>query len=130
MRDDHSPYFYLPGGRVTLHETAEAAVLREVREELEIDAAIVRPLWFAQSFFEEDVSHERFHELCLYYLVDVGDRLAAHGDCFTLHEGGRKRHEFRWLIFAEAREAYLYPNFIKSRLAALPEALEIVTEME
>ena len=34
MRDERSPYFYLPGGRVKLGETAEAAVLREVWEEL------------------------------------------------------------------------------------------------
>ena len=45
MRDERSPYYYLPGGRVKLFETAEEAVLREVREELLIDARIVRPLW-------------------------------------------------------------------------------------
>lgn len=46
MHDENAPYFYLPGGRVELHETAEAAVLRELKEELEIDAEIMRPLWF------------------------------------------------------------------------------------
>lgn len=50
MHDDRSPYYYLPGGRVQLHETAEAAVLREVKEELSIDAKILRPLWLNQSF--------------------------------------------------------------------------------
>lgn len=60
----------------------------------------------------------------------MGDKLAAHGDSFVLHEDGRKRHAFRWLTFAEAREAYLYPNFIKSRLDALPETLEMIIEIE
>ena len=27
MKDERSPYYYLPGGRVMLHETAEEAVL-------------------------------------------------------------------------------------------------------
>ena len=35
MQDERSPYYYLPGGRVSLHETAENAVLREIKEELE-----------------------------------------------------------------------------------------------
>ena len=44
MHDERSPYFYLPGGRVRMGERAEDAVLREVREELGIEARIVRPL--------------------------------------------------------------------------------------
>lgn len=33
MQDELSPYAYLPGGRVKLHETAEEAVLREFIKE-------------------------------------------------------------------------------------------------
>lgn len=58
MKDERSPYYYLPGRRVNLHETAESAVIREVKEELNIDAEIDRPLWLNQSFFIEDVNHE------------------------------------------------------------------------
>ena len=38
MKDYRTPYYYLPGGRVQMGETAEAAVLREVLEELNIEA--------------------------------------------------------------------------------------------
>ena len=71
MRDERSPYYYLPGGRVSLHETAQEAVMREVREELGVSAEIARPLWLNQSFFIEDVSGEKYHELCLYFLMDI-----------------------------------------------------------
>ena len=43
MHDERSPYYYLPGGRVRMGETAEHAVIREVEEELNIKAKIVRP---------------------------------------------------------------------------------------
>lgn len=59
MHDEVSPYYYLPGGRVLLHETAEEAIVRELREELGVEAAIVRPLWLCQSFFTEDVKQEK-----------------------------------------------------------------------
>lgn len=51
MKDEGSSYFYVPGGRVKMNETAETAVLRELKEELGIDGEIIRPLWLNQSFF-------------------------------------------------------------------------------
>ena len=53
MHDERSPYFYLPGGRVKMGETAEHAVIREVQEELNITPKIVRPLWLNQAFLRK-----------------------------------------------------------------------------
>ena len=52
-------------------ETAEAAVVREVQEELEITPEIICPLWLNQAFFTEDVDGLHYHELCLYFLMDI-----------------------------------------------------------
>ena len=71
MQDDRSPYFYLPGGRVMMGETAEQAVVREVQEELGITPEIIRPLWLNQAFFKEDVDLLNYHELCIYFLMDI-----------------------------------------------------------
>ena len=71
MKDERSPYFYLPGGRVQMGETAEHAILRELDEELQIKPEIVRPLWFVQNFFTEDVDKLNYHEICIYFLVDI-----------------------------------------------------------
>ena len=130
MQDERSPYYYLPGGRVTLHETVENAILRELREELEINAEIVRPLWLSQSFFEEDVSHQRYHEICLYYLMDISKTdLLEKGGQFVLQERHHV-HRFRWLPLEQLEGEYLYPLFIKERIFDLPSQLTLLTEFE
>ena len=50
MRDERSPYYYLPGGRVQMNEPAEQAVVREIQEKLGVQVAVGRPLWLSQSF--------------------------------------------------------------------------------
>ncbi len=130
MRDERSPYYYLPGGRVQLHETAEAAVLREIQEELGVIATIVRPLWLNQGFFKEEVSAETYHELCLYYLADVTETdLLSRGTSFVCHDGG-KELQFEWLPFDALKSTYFYPLFLKEKIFNLPDTLTILEEYE
>ena len=130
MKDDGIGHYYLPGGRVQLHETTDAAVVREMREELRITAKIVRPLWLNQSFFTLDGTDERFHEVCMYYQMDVTETgLLEKGDVFSCEEGGHV-HTFEWMPFEALKDAYLYPLFIKEQIFCLPETLTLMTEFE
>jgi len=130
MHDDRSPYYYLPGGRVTMGETAEDAVLREVQEELHITAKIDRPLWLNQAFFTEDVDHLRYHELCIYFLMDISEtNLLERGNVFTVNEG-KRTHTFEWLEFDRLKDEYFYPVFLKKEIYNLPDSLTLRTEIE
>ena len=130
MHDERSPYYYLPGGRVHLGETAEQAVLREMEEELGVRARILRPLWLNQGFFTEDVDKLRYHELCLYFLIDVSETdLPERGETFTRTEGCHT-HDFEWLPFARLQEEYFYPIFLKTEIFHLPEQFTRRTELE
>lgn len=130
MRDDRSPYYYLPGGRVAFGETAENAVIREVQEEVGVTPKILRPLWLNQAFFTEDVDHLNYHELCIYFLMDISDTdLLARGEIFTAKEGHRT-HVFEWLEFDRLKDEYFYPTFLKKEIFNLPDVFTIRTEME
>ena len=129
-KNKSTTYYFLPGGRVKLHEDAETAIRRELYEELGIVGKIVRPLWLNQGFFTEDVTKERFHELCIYYLIDVSDTdLPNRGTTFVRYEG-EKRYHYEWIPLERLKDEYLYPLFIKEKIHDLPQNLTILAEYE
>lgn len=130
MHDERSPYYYLPGGRVAIGETAENAVIREIREELGVTPKIVRPVWLNQAFFTEDVNNLHYHELCIYFLMDITNTdLSSRGKNFTTNEGDRI-HTFEWLEFAQLKDEYFYPVFLKKDIFNIPDVFTVCTETE
>ena len=130
VRDERSPYRYLPGGKVRLGETAEHAAVREIEEELGITPRIVRPLWLNQGFFSEDVDKLTYHELCVYFLLDIsGTDLAERGERFTLREESHTL-EFEWVAIERLKDEYFYPGFLKTEIADLPELFPLRSEFE
>ena len=128
LKDEGGPYYYLPGGRVKLHENTEEALKREMNEELKIEAEVIRPLWLHQNFFK--IKEEKYHEICLYFLVDISKTdLLKKGETFSLHDG-EKQLDFKWIDFEDLKDEYIYPTFIKKEILNLPENLTILTDYD
>lgn len=83
-----------------------------------------------QGFFNEDVDKLNYHEICIYFLMDISNTgLLEKGERFTLHEG-RHIHDFEWLAFERLADEYFYPIFLKTSIFDLPKQFVIRTEYE
>lgn len=111
MKDDRSPYFYLPGGRVHKGEAAEDAILHELPEELGGDRSfrIIRPVFLVQSFFTDDTDGVPYHELCLYFLIVFG-KPTFRRDSLPVGRGIGFTRSVGWHPTASARSIFIRPS--------------------
>lgn len=128
MKDVNQSYYYIPGGRVKLHEQSEEAIKRELLEELSMDVRIKRLLWVNENFFVEDMLKEKFHEICFYYLLELtNDQLLKNGEAFVVYED-EKVHHYLWKHIDCLSEIELYPLFLKEKIRELPRQIEHIVE--
>jgi len=122
-------YFYsLPGGRVEFMENTENTLIREMKEELNIDVEIKQLLWIGEHFFE--LYGVRYHEICYYYLMDSDDiNLKVNESVFEIVENNRI-FEFKWVQVCELNKEVFYPIFIKERVNNLPKSIEKFVEID
>lgn len=131
MTDERSPYYYLPGGRVRMNEESTKAMEREMKEELEVDVEVSRLLWIVENFFTEQQSGEQFHEIGMYYLLQLKElELLSRGHEFIMYEEGYKKLTFTWIPLEEVKGLNLYPLFLKERIMNLPQVAEHLVEVK
>ncbi|MBZ9625928.1 NUDIX hydrolase [Clostridium sp. FP2] len=131
MKDEHSPYYYIPGGRVAMNELSEDAIIREIREELNTAVKVNRMLWVNENFFHEEILDENFHEICFYYLLDItDDKLTNKGNKFILKDTDKHNHSFYWEDIDKINDLNIYPLFIKNNILQLPKEIDHLLEMK
>lgn len=119
-------YQLLPGGGVEAGETSDAALLREMREELEADVRIGRLLWCVENLFTLD--GERAHEFAFFWEMTLPSGVASvRRATFEAFDGG-VRQRFTWVPIAEVAPAGLLPAFLSTELRELPERTQFLVE--
>ena len=131
MTDERSPYYYLPGGRVSMNEERTMAIKREIKEELDVEVEATQLLWIVENFFVEQQSQEQFHEIGMYYLLQLTEEdILKRGQEFIMNEGGYKKLSFLWLPLEKIKHLNIYPLFLKERIMNLPQVPEHLVEIK
>ena len=118
-RAEAETFWTLPGGRVEFGESAQDALVRELREELGAQARVERLLWVVENFFTYE--RQPYHELAFYFLVALPPDSAVYAATSTF--GGQEPGTtliFEWHALASLPALELYPSFLRNGLQAPP----------
>ena len=120
-RMENYDFWLLPGGRVEMLEGTQEAVLREIKEELGVNASVDRLVAITESFF--DMRQVTFHEIAFNYLLKVPENsklLQMQGE-FSGIEGDKYR--FKWFDREMLRQLPIKPRYMIPTLQTLPKEL-------
>lgn len=126
--DERDSFYSLPGGRIEKMEASEAALRREMREELGVAVKVERLVWVVENFFTYQAVD--VHELAFYYLFSLGDmaRRFPVGRPFTCLDEAQLR--FEWLPLAALGTTRLLPSFLCTGLLTLPPNITHIVHVE
>lgn len=120
-RAAHENFWTFPGGGGEMGEASADTLVREMREELGTEATVGRLLWSVENFFRFE--GRDWHELGLYYLMDLPDSVPFHPEEIVHRiRDGKNDLEFRWVeARREALDALVVPPlFIAGEIENLP----------
>lgn len=111
--------YCLPGGYVSLGETSEEGMLRELKEEVGCSFKIDKFMGISESLFTNRRG-ENIHEIGLYYykvkLVDDGDINLINLNRVEDDHGFIINHHFKWISINELENIKLLPDKINKEL--------------
>ena len=100
--------YYTIGGAIQVNERTEDAVVREVKEELDVKAEALQLAFVVENRFEQDgVS---YHNIEFHYLVDLLE------DAPLTMQEDEKRQPCEWIDLDKLQNIQLVPAFLKTVL--------------
>jgi ADP-ribose pyrophosphatase YjhB (NUDIX family) len=129
MRNLVEEYWFVPGGRAEIGESAATALAREIAEELGVPARVERLIWINENFFS--IGETYHHELALYFSVAIPAEV--HSDLsttFYIDEADGSRFEVAWHRRDALKEVHLVPGFLTEALTKIPSGIQHVVHVD
>lgn len=104
-RKPDEDFYFFPGGNIELDETAEATLIRELKEELNITPARVYFIGKVENIFEQD--NQRFHETNFAFEVEPKEYL----------DKSLENHiNFFWIDLEKIKQEKILPEALKEKI--------------
>ena len=119
--NDIEKYYYTIGGGVKLGETAQKAVLREVKEETGVAYKIDRLVFISENFFKRDdgmLKDLECHEITFYFLMKPRGTQTLKSNSKTANNTIEEK--MIWLPIDKLEKYEAYPFFFREKLKKLP----------
>lgn len=111
--------YAIPGGHVSLGVTNEETLVREFKEEINLDIKVEKLKWVGEIFFPW--GGKPCHQICLFYDVNLTDNITIplSGTFWGTEQLEDKtfKLEFSWIDIKDIEDIELYPIGVKKYLA-------------
>ena len=117
----HESFWTLPGGRAEMGEASDETLVREMHEELGVEARVDRLLWVVENFFHYE--ERDCHELGFFYLMHLPETFPFASDQIVhrVQDGGNEL-EFKWVPATRSslQTLDIPPYFLANEIEDLP----------
>ena len=107
-------HYCLPGGRVSIGESSEETIKREIKEELGNDIEITGYIATIENFFE--MENKKYHEIYFLHKIEFRNEEDKNID-YTMHnKEGKEYLQYEWIDLDKIEEYNILPRCLKEIL--------------